>query len=190
MTRHKDRRAPLAFGTALAILALVSPLFQSCSPDSEEEKAANEYKEWKARNEAFFQTELNATDSQGSALYQRVSPSWAPGTTILLQWIEKADDPKGNQLRPLDNSTVTCAYELHDIDGKLIDSGAAFKTQPVNTVPGFWTALTSMQVGDSLKAVVPMEAGYGYLSNGKVRPFSTLLFSIRLKSIEGYEIKP
>ena len=48
-------------------------------------------------------------------------------------------------------------------------------------------AMMNMHVGDSCSVIVPYQQGYGSVTMGKVKPFSTLVFDIKLVSIYGYE---
>ena len=60
-----------------------------------------------------------------------------------------------------------------------------------NMVEGWALGVMQMHVGDSCRIVVPYNMGYGSYSRGSViKPFSTLVFDIKLKDIYAYEVKP
>lgn len=159
-------------------------LLTGCNSDDD----AADYTEWRDQNIAYIDNVAAQKDSDGNPLFERMVPSFAPGTYVLMQWHNDRALTQNN-LSPLDNSTVEVAYELTDITGKRIDGNESARLVPCNTVVGFWKALTSMKVGDRVTAVVPFSAGYGESYQGNVKPYSTLIFSITLKDITGYEIK-
>ncbi len=171
----------------IKLMFLALPLFimTGCKSDDDEPQ---DYQEWLDRNNAYVADCQQSRDSQGKPLYTRLDPSFAPGIYSLVRWHNDRSQTAAN-LSPLDNSTVKVNYQLHDIDGNLLDKGAGSTFQPSGTVVGFWTTLTNMQVGDTVTAVVPYEAGYGNVIHGSIKPYTTLIFSIRLKEIVGYEIK-
>ncbi len=168
------------------ILGVAFSGFVACSPDSDDEP--QDYQEWRERNVAYVQQKQQEKGSDGQPLFQTIRPSFAPGLYSLVRWHNDRAETADN-LSPLDNSTVKVNYKLQDIDGTVYDSGTNKSFQPCNTVVGFWSTLTSMNVGDTVTAIVPYEAGYGNISNGNIQPYTTLIFSIRLKEIIGYEIK-
>lgn len=168
---------------SLGLIALLTVL-ASCTPEDD----TVTYEDWRLQNQQYMTERAAETLSDGTPRYRRISPQWCPGAYTLMEW-HNDTDPSPDALTPLDNSTVICNYTLTDIEGNTLDRGAGYKTQPCRNVVGFWNALTSMQPGDTVTAIVPYEAGYGSLSNGAVKPYSTLIFNIRLKEISGYEIK-
>ncbi len=174
----------------LVLMFAVGMGMVSCSPgDSDGEKIQKKYEEWHDRNVEFFEAQEALRNADGSPYYERLVPSWAPGVYSLIRWENDRSLTAGN-LQPLDNSTVKAAYELRNLDGTVLDSSDSFVTRPLSTVVGFWSALTSMRVGDKVSLVVPYQAGYGAYASGSVLPYTTLVFSIELKEIIAYEIKP
>ncbi|MDE5976566.1 MAG: FKBP-type peptidyl-prolyl cis-trans isomerase [Muribaculaceae bacterium] len=148
------------------------------------------YADWRAENEQFVQQKENSSD------YVKVSPNWDNTSFTLIKMIKQGDSP--NKLFPLDNSTVDVKYLLTNIHGDTIDSSyhltangdSIFRTQPAQTCTGFRIALTNMNIGDSIEAVMPYYAGYGAYGYGGVLPFSTLIFQIKLVGIPNYESRP
>ena len=171
--------------TKMIMPVLCGAFLAGCSSDD----VHSEYQEWRELNDAYVASIAAATDDAGRPVYTVIDPVWAPGNPSYVRWIT---DPALTQdnLQPLDNSTVIVNYTLHDLNGNQLDKGAGTSFKPCNTVTGFWSTLTSMHVGDSVQTVVPYTAGYGTLYSGNVRPYTTLIFSIRLKEISGYEIQP
>lgn len=171
---------------AAGVLTLAAAPLTGCKSDNDDDP--EDYSEWKSLNETYLTDVAQKRDAAGNKLFQRVDASFAPGNYTLMRWHNDRSLTAGN-LSPMDNSTVKVNYQLRDINGNLVDRGANSVMQPVNTVVGFWNALTNMQVGDTVTAVVPYEAGYGNVTHGNIKPYTTLVFSIRLKEIVGYEIK-
>lgn len=168
-----------SFFCLLLMLALTG-----CNDDD----SPSDYQEWKNRNTAYIDQKKAETNPDGTKVFETVVPDFAPGTYVLMRWDNDRSLTAGN-LSPMDNSTVNVNYRLTDIDGKLVDGHDDFVTMPQNTVIGFWSALTHMKVGDTVTAVVPCEAGYGDTYYGSIKPYTTLIFTITLNSIVGYEIK-
>lgn len=176
---------------AVALLTLLlSPLMTSCLGDD-----SLDYSDWKKRNEQYYADAMAALNPDGTPEYEVVTPVFAPGTTILMKWHNDRNATKNN-LKPLDNSTVDCIYICGDIDNKYIDSSYAtttygdsiYRTRPTKNIVGFWTALTNMHVGDSVTVVIPSAAAYGASLYGSIKPYTTIIYGIKLKGIPGYEL--
>lgn len=171
-----------------AVLMCSSGLFlSSCFDDSD--SLAEQYKEWRIQNEQYVK---EAEEQGGGNFYTRVTPSWAPNTFVLLHWHNDRSLTAGN-LSPMDNSTTKITYELFDIEGnRLSDSfknpDSVYTSKPSDNIIGMWTALTHMHVGDSVTMVIPASAGYGIQSTGTIKPYSTLIYNVKLKAITAYEI--
>ena len=96
---------------------------------------------------------------------------------------------KGTGPIPTDNDRVKVNYHGTLIDGTVFDSSVERKEPvvfPVNGVIKGWTeALKLMPVGSKYKIYVPQALAYGAQgSQGKIKPFSTLIFEVELLSIE------
>lgn len=154
-------------------------LLPSCMGDS---YSANDYSEWRERNEAYING-LEKETENGELVYDKVVATWDNSVYVLMRWHNDRAETI-NKLTPLSNSTVTLNYTLTTIEGDTIDKGAGFSCRPNNMVTGFWTAVTNMNEGDTVTAIVPSNAGYGAYSSGGVLPYSTLIFGIKLVSID------
>lgn len=95
---------------------------------------------------------------------------------------------KGTGDTPTKDDKVKVNYEGHLIDGTEFDSSYKRNkpaTFPVGQViPGWTEALCMMPVGSKWEIVVPHEIGYGDREQGKIKPFSCLIFTVELLSIE------
>lgn len=94
----------------------------------------------------------------------------------------------GTGASPKETDKVKVKYEGKMIDGTEFDSsykrGDGTTTFGANQVIKGWTeALTKMQVGSKWQLFVPYKLGYGEREAGKIKPFSTLVFTVELVEI-------
>lgn len=161
---------------------LATPMLTSCLKDDDD---TPDYTEWRKENEAYVAARLDSTDK-----YDKFSPVWAPDAFVLIQWHSR---PEGysTMLRPMDNSLVDVKYCGRRIDGTVFDSSypqtangdSIYRTKPNSNVLGFWATLTQMVPGDSVTVIIPARYGYGATGQGKITPFTTLIFDLKLKKI-------
>ena len=96
---------------------------------------------------------------------------------------------KGDGPVPTANQKVKVNYEGHLIDGTEFDSSYK-RNQPssfrCNQVIKGWTeALCKMPVGSKWELYIPYDLAYGDRDTGKIKPYSTLIFTVELLGIEG-----
>ncbi len=101
---------------------------------------------------------------------------------------------EGNGPIPADSCRVKVNYTGRLIDGTVFDTSTNRKDKDGNPKPasfslkrvvkGWTEALCMMPVGSKWEIYVPQELGYGARDNGKIKPFSTLIFEIELVEIE------
>lgn len=145
----------------------------------------NDYSQWRIENTKYIENaEIEMVD--GHLRYEKIVPAWDKSIYALMEWHNDRNATL-SQLTPLSNSTIDVKYVLRNIEGDTLDSSASYRLKPNQMITGFWTAVTHMHVGDSVTAIMPYSAGYGEYSSGKVLPYSTLIFDIRLDSIVAYE---
>lgn len=95
---------------------------------------------------------------------------------------------KGDGDIPTASQRVKVNYEGHLLDGTVFDSSYK-RNQPAtfgcNQVIKGWTeALTMMPVGSKWELYIPQELAYGDRESGQIPPFSMLIFTVELLSIE------
>ncbi len=95
---------------------------------------------------------------------------------------------EGTGEMPVAESKVKVNYEGKLVDGTVFDSSYERK-EPTSfacnqVIKGWTTALTHMPVGSKWEIVIPQEMGYGAREAGKIKPFSTLIFTVELLEIE------
>ncbi len=95
---------------------------------------------------------------------------------------------KGDGPIPVATDKVKVNYEGHLLDGTVFDSSYKRKepaTFKVNQVIKGWTeALCLMPVGSKWELYIPYSLAYGGRSAGQIPPYSTLIFTVELLSIE------
>ena len=95
----------------------------------------------------------------------------------------------GNGPVPTANQRVKVEYEGKLIDGTVFDASSKHGNEPAVFSPGQvikgWTeALTMMPVGSEWELYIPQELAYGPQDQGTIKPFSTLIFNVKLIGIE------
>lgn len=149
-----------------------------------------DYDAWINLNETYYTRMEDTVGADGKKVFEKISPVWAPGVTILAQWHNDRSLTAGN-LIPMDNSTVDVVYECRYVNDVVLDYSAkrdtVYRCKPNENIVGFWAMLTNMHVGDSVTCVIPTTAAYGASSSGVI-PYSTLIYHMKLKSIYRYEM--
>lgn len=94
----------------------------------------------------------------------------------------------GDGPKPTATQEVSVKYEGHLVDGTVFDSSYE-RSNPVtkfraNQVIKGWTeALTMMPVGSKWELYIPYNLAYGEREQGKIKPYSTLIFTVELEGI-------
>lgn len=163
-----------------ALAAILMPL-ASCLKSE-----VDDYDEWREKNDAYLKT----IDTRE---YELIKPDWAPQNSVYIKWHNDRTLTADN-LVPLSNSTVDMKYELEDIEGNKIQNsyGAAsgdsvYRSQPNNNVIGMCIAMTTMHVGDSATLIIPYQSGYGSETKSDIKPYSNLIYHIKIKDIKAFE---
>lgn len=161
------------------LAAVLLPSMSSCLKSD-----VDDYEEWREQNDAYINTiDLNE--------YELVVPDWAPQNSVYMKWHNDRSLTAGN-LKPLSSSTVDIKYELEDIEGTSLGNSYAsadsvYQSKPSSNILGMWIAMTNMHVGDSVTMIIPYPSGYGAQSTGSIRPYSNLIYRVKLKAIKAYE---
>lgn len=172
----------------LFALIIAGSLLTSCLNDKSVE---DEYKEWRQQNVDWYNAQSMRTD-----YYKVVNAPWDPTANVLIHWHNDTNLTRNN-LRPLFTSTVDVKYYGTLSDGTPFDSSykstnprdSIFRVRLSNGVIEGWSlGVTQMRVGDSCRLVIPYQLGYGiYGAGDAIKPFTTLVFDIKLDDIYGYE---
>lgn len=175
---------------SLLSILLLPALLMSCIKDNEVS-----YEEWEKENTAYMAKAQQEYDAAGKLKYTRLAPFWAPEAYILVKW-ENDRSLTAKNLVPLSNSVVNVKYDVEDINGKRFSDSyssttygdSIYQSRPNQNIIGFWNCVTNMHVGDSVTCIMPYVSGYGSTGNGAVKPYTTLVYHIKLVSIPAYEL--
>lgn len=179
----------------LALLCLAS-----CK---EEDNTIEEYADWQAKNEAYFEEAYAKHVNGGSAsfvlkrltLSDTITVAQAKHTDcILVDVLPGAAVSDG--VSPIYTDTACVHYRGMLIPSPSYPSGYQFDCSyqgtfdaavaeptelPVNgVVEGFALALQHMHRGDYWRVTIPYQLGYGTTDSGTIPAYSTLIFEIRL----------
>lgn len=150
------------------------------------------YAEWKKQNEDFVQRMENLTED-GQKVYTKIVPDWSPRDFVLLKWHNDRSLTEKN-LQPLSNSTVDIKYEMEDIEGNSLGNSyssvagdSIYQSRPNENIAGMWIALINMHVGDSVTMIIPAESAYGSASISPIKPYSTLIYHVKMKGVPKFE---
>ncbi len=88
-----------------------------------------------------------------------------------------------------DDNIVNVKYEGKLIDGTVFDSSYTRKPdvtrfKPSKVIPGWQEALQMMPEGSKWELYIPQELGYGEKGTAKIKPNSTLIFTVELVKVE------
>lgn len=129
------------------------------------------FAEWKKQNEDFLVTYAqndSVQKTESGLLYKIIT--------------------QGKGIKPDATNKVVVRYEGKLIDGTVFDS--SYKRDPNTTTFGVsqvikgWTeALLMMPIGSKWEICIPQELGYGARETGKIKSFSTLIFTVELVSV-------
>ena len=170
-------------------LPLFSLLLTSCLGDSD----SDYYSEWKKQNDEYI-ANLEAEVAAGTSEYTKFVPDWAPKNSVFIKWHNDRSETEKN-LSPLSNSTVDITYAMENIEGtKLGDSFSSktwgdsiYRSQPNQNIVGMWIAMTNMHIGDSVTMVIPYPSGYGDRVSSNLKPYTSLIYHVKMKAIPKFE---
>lgn len=147
-----------------------------------------------------FETKVNAIKKAQQEEYIQQNTSWLKenatkeGVKTTPSGLQYKVLTAGTGETPKATDKVTVKYEGKLIDGTVFDSSykrnpqtSSFKCNEV--IKGWTEALTMMPVGSKWELYIPQELAYGERPAGKIKPYSTLIFTVELEGIES-EAKP
>lgn len=94
--------------------------------------------------------------------------------------------------KPVASQKVKVKYEGRLVDGTVFDSSYSRPDSIVelplsNVIAGWREGITLMPVGSKWELYIPYNLAYGERDNGKIKPFSALIFTVELAGIQGVE---
>lgn len=127
--------------------------------------------------------------------YKKQNEEWLtqnktqPGVQTTASGLQYKVLSMGTGEKPKATDKVTVKYEGKMIDGTVFDS--SYKRTPDTTTFGVdqvikgWTeGLQLMPAGSKWELYIPQDLGYGSRQAGNIKPYSTLIFTVELVSIE------
>ncbi len=108
------------------------------------------------------------------------------GVKRLFNGVMYREITKGNGEKPTPKSIITVHYTGKLINGKTFDAteqGRAATFKLSDLIVGWTTALKEMPAGSRWEIVIPFNLGYGARGAGAIKPFSTLIFDVKLLSV-------
>jgi peptidyl-prolyl cis-trans isomerase len=188
-------------------ILLAAGSFTSCSEDKD---TVEEYSDWQAKNEAYWNSLYTATQQKiknGDTSWRTIlnytfqnqkNDSKTPSTYGPEDYIIVHVEAAGTETKsPLYSDSVSVHYMGRMIPSTTYTSGLIFDkswssetfnaatSRPAHfltqgVVDGFATALQSMHRGDHWTVYIPYQLGYGRQGQGQVQAYSVLIFDLRL----------
>ena len=116
-----------------------------------------------------------------------------PGVITTASGLQYEVIKKGNGALPTETDHVKVNYKGTLVDGTEFDSNTGkdpLVFQANQVIKGWTEALKLMPVGSKYKLYIPQELAYGSRDQGKIKPFSALIFEVELLSIEKAPAQP
>jgi FKBP-type peptidyl-prolyl cis-trans isomerase FklB len=145
---------------------------------------------------ALFEGRIKEVKDAQNAAYKAENEAWLKtnatkaGVTVLPSGLQYKVIKQGTGAVPTKEQTVDVVYEGKTIDGNVFDAtarhnGAKFDSFRCDQVIKGWTeALTMMPVGSKWEIYIPQNLAYGERQAGNIKPYSTLIFTVELVSIQ------
>ena len=142
------------------------------------------YHEWNNQNVADFEAAKLETDEEGNRVSRVRSANVDPSSCVLMHYYKRGT----GTVSPYSTSFVKVCYKGQLIDGTVFDDIYQSPDNPMTAkisslVQGWTVAMERMHVGDSCRVIIPQNLGYGSRSQGSIKPYSTLIFDIKLMEI-------
>ena len=179
----------------LLALAAICVVATSCFKD--DDPINGKYADWRKANEAWLLEQSNLIDqATGHNYYTTVTSPWDTNAKVYMHWYNDTMATKDN-LKPFYTSQVDVKYRVTLYDGTPVDS-SSLRTSPApgvyrtrlnsGVIEGWPIAITRMHVGDTCRVLLPYNVAYGTTGSGNViKPFSALIFDIKLEDIPKLE---
>lgn len=145
--------------------------------------------------EKYMKERLEAAKKIKSAAYIEENTKWLEdnkqkeGVITLPSGLQYKVIEQGTGAVATVNDNVTVKYEGKTIDGTIFDS--SYKRDPQTTtfrpnqvIKGWTEALCMMPEGSKWELYIPQELAYGERAAGKIKPYSTLIFTVEVVSVE------
>ena len=141
-----------------------------------------------------FQNTRKAQEDKKNAAYKLDNELWlqknatAEGVVTLPSGLQYKVITKGNGITAKADDNVTVRYEGHTIDGNTFDSSYTRTPdtttfRPDQVIKGWTEALCMMPEGSKWMLYIPQNLAYGARQAGKIKPYSTLVFTVEVVKV-------
>ncbi|MCC6601217.1 MAG: FKBP-type peptidyl-prolyl cis-trans isomerase [Crocinitomicaceae bacterium] len=142
----------------------------------------------------FIRSEMKRINEEKSAVARKAGEEFLaanknkPGVKTTSSGLQYKVNQQGTGLKPDANDKVTVHYHGTLIDGTVFDSSVD-RGQPATfglnqVIPGWTEGLQLMNEGGKFTFYIPQELGYRANGQGKIGPYSTLIFDVELIKVE------
>ncbi|WP_062433456.1 FKBP-type peptidyl-prolyl cis-trans isomerase [Prevotella sp. DNF00663] len=148
-----------------------------------------------AAADKMYRERMAADQELKNAAYKKENADWLArnatkeGVIKLPSGLQYKVLKAGTGAKPTEKQEVTVKYVGKLIDGTEFDN--SYNRNPQTTsfrcnqvIKGWTEALTMMPVGSKWELFIPQELGYGERQAGKIKPYSTLVFTVELVGIK------
>ena len=171
-------------------LCVLSIFLTSCLDDSPTDTTS----EWKEENDRWMIAKSLEKDEQGNPVYERVTCAWDPNAYVLMRWHNDRSQT-ASALQPLSTSTIDVRYEVCTIDSVMVDNSHSrvtpapgiYRSQLNQNISGWIVGISNMHVGDTCTILIPYNQAYGPMQYNGLKPYSSLIFNVRLTGIPAFE---
>lgn len=171
-------------------LCLISVLLTGCLGDGPTDTTS----EWKEKNDKWMLAKSLETDEQGNPVYERVTCTWDPNAYVLMRWHNDRSET-ASALCPLSTSTIDVRYEVRTIDSVMVDNSHSrvtpapgiYRSQLNQNINGWIVGIGNMHVGDTCTILIPYNQAYGPMQYNSLKPYSSLIFNVRLTGVPAFE---
>lgn len=144
----------------------------------------------------FFEKRSEEVREAQNAAYKAENEKWLrdnatkEGVKTLPSGLQYKVLTQGNGPVPTKEQTVEVVYEGKTIDGNVFDATANHGSKKTDSfrcdqvIKGWTEALTMMPVGSKWQIFIPQQLAYGGRQAGRIKPYSTLIFTVELKGIK------
>lgn len=140
----------------------------------------------RAKQEAKLKGEAEVNQKEGDAFLAKNKAQ--KGVKVTPSGLQYEVIKQGTGPKPVKTDSVTVDYTGTKIDGTVFDSsvqrGQPAKFPLANVIPGWTEGLQLMPVGSEYKFVIPAKLAYGEHGPGPIGPNATLVFDVKLISID------
>lgn len=145
--------------------------------------------------EKTFRKKREQVENAKNAAIKKINADWLvenakkEGVKVTPSGLQYKIITEGNGAIPKKEDKVTVKYEGKTIDDSIFDS--SYSRNPNTTsfrcdqvIKGWTEALTMMPIGSKWELYIPENLAYGDRQAGKIKPYSTLIFTVELVNIE------